>query len=128
MLKWILVAVGGAFGSVLRYAMQAWLPNQVAGRFFPLNTMCVNLLGCLILGLLSGFFASPHLVREEYKVGLTVGVLGGFTTFSTFGLETFRLTEDRQFVLAALNMLISCGVGLAAVWFGYRVAQRWFGV
>jgi CrcB protein len=81
-----------------------------------------------VIGLLSGFFAGPQLVREEYRIALTVGVLGGYSTFSTFGLETFNLTNDGEFGLAALNMLASCSVGLAAVWLGYRLAEFWFGV
>jgi CrcB protein len=77
---------------------------------------------------LSGFFAGPQLIREEYRIGLIIGVLGGFTTFSSYGLETFNLTNDGEFRLAALNMLISNGVGILAVVVGYRLAERWFGV
>jgi fluoride exporter len=128
MLKWVLIAVGGGFGSMLRYAMQGWVRQLVAGSIFPLGTMCVNVSGCFVIGLLSGFFAGPQLIREEYRIGLIVGVLGGFTTFSSFGLETFNLASDGEFGLAAANMLLSCGIGLAAVWIGYRLAQRWFGV
>jgi CrcB protein len=127
MLKWMLIAVGGAIGSVLRYALQGWVQRLSAGSF-PVGTLAVNATGCLVLGLLSGYFAGPHLVREEYRVGLTVGVLGGFTTFSTFGLESFNLANDGEFRLALLNMLLSCGVGFAAVWVGYRLAERVAGV
>jgi len=128
MLKWIFIAVGGGFGSMMRYAMQDLAKQLLVGHIFPVGTMCVNLLGCLVIGLLSGYFAGPHLVREEYRIGLTVGVLGGFTTFSTFGFETFTLLNDREYTLAALNVFLSCGLGLAAVWLGYRLAERWFGV
>jgi len=128
MLKWILIALGGGCGSMMRYAMQGWVKQLLGGSIFPLGTMCVNLSGCLVIGLLSGYFAGPHLVRDEYRIGLTVGVLGGFTTFSTFGFETFTLLNDREYGLAALNVVLSCGLGLAAVWIGYRLAERWFGV
>jgi CrcB protein len=127
MLKWLLIAVGGAFGSTLRYAVQGWV-QRLAGSGFPLGTLMVNVSACLVIGLLAGFFAGPQLIREEYRIGLTVGVLGGYSTFSTFGLESFNLANDGEFGLAALNMLLSCGVGLAAVWIGYRVAEHWFGV
>jgi len=127
MLKFLLIAVGGAFGSVLRYAMQGWV-QRLTTSTFPLGTFAVNMLGCLLIGLVSGFFASPQLVREEYRIGLTIGVLGGFTTFSTFGLETFHLANDGEFRLALLNMLLSCVVGFVAVWIGYRLAERFFGV
>jgi CrcB protein len=127
MLKWLLIAVGGAAGSMLRYAMQGWV-QRLAGGGFPLGTLVVNVSACFAIGVLSAFFAGPQLIREEYRIGLTVGVLGGYSTFSTFGLETFNLASGGQYALAALNMLLSCGVGLAAVWIGYRVAEHWFGV
>src|SRR6478736_10556213 len=111
MLKWIFIAVGGGIGSMMRYAMQDLAKQLLAGYIFPVGTMCVNLLGCLVIGLLSGYFAGPHLVREEYRIGLTVGVLGGFTTFSTYGLETFNLANGGEFRLAALNIVLSNVIG-----------------
>ena len=130
MLKWVLIAVGGGIGSILRYAMQGLVGQQVAGRVFPLGTMCVNILGCLIIGLLSGFFRGPNGLRiaQEYRIGLMVGVLGGFTTFSSFGLETFDLSNSGDHLSAALNVVLSCVIGLAAVWLGFRLSERWFGV
>jgi CrcB protein len=135
MLKWLLIAAGGACGTMLRYLLQGWVQRatggwaqRLVGETFPMGTLVVNVLGCLAIGLLSGFFAGPQLVREEYRIGLTVGILGGFTTFSTFGLESFNLANDGEFRLASLNIVLSCGIGFAAVWFGYRIAERWFGV
>jgi fluoride exporter len=128
MLKWLFIAVGGAIGSMLRYAVQSWVGQEIGGRSFPIGTIVVNMTGCLVIGLLAGFFDGPRLVREEYRIGLLVGVLGGYTTFSSFGLETFRLANDRQFMLALANVLVSCAVGFLAVWIGYRLAERWFGV
>lgn len=127
MLKWLLIAVGGAFGSMLRYALQGWVQNSV-GTIFPWGTLAVNLTACLAIGLLGGLFAGPQLIREEYRIGLTIGVLGGYSTFSTFGLETFNLANDKEFGLAALNLLLSCGLGVLAVLAGYRIAEHWFGV
>lgn len=127
MLKWLLIAVGGAFGSVLRYALQGWVQNS-AGTMFPWGTLAINLTACVAIGILSGIFAGSFLIREEYRIGLTVGVLGGYSTFSTFGLETFNLAKDKEFALAALNLLLSCGLGVLAVWAGYRFAERFYGV
>jgi CrcB protein len=127
MLKWFLIAAGGATGSLMRYAFQGWV-QRLFGGIFPFGTLAVNLTACLAIGFLSGLFAGPQLIREEYRIGLIVGVLGGYSTFSTFGLESFNLSNDGEFRLALLNMLLSCGIGFAAVWFGYRVAERWFGV
>jgi CrcB protein len=135
MLKLILIAVGGAIGSLLRYYFQRWVQSstgdwteRLAGASFPVGTLAVNTTACLAIGLLAGFFAGPQLVREEYRIGLTVGILGGYSTFSTFGLESFNLANDGEFGLALANMLVSCGAGFAAVWVGYRLAERWFGV
>ena len=99
-----------------------------SAAIFPWGTLAVNVTACLAIGFLAGIFAGPMLIREEYRLGLTVGVLGGYSTFSTFGLETFNLANDKEFALAGLNMLLSCGLGLLAVWAGYRVAEHWFGV
>jgi len=127
MLKWILIAAGGAFGSVLRYALQGWV-QRATNSTFPAGTLVVNLIGCLAIGFLTATFTGPKLIREEYRLGLIVGVLGGFTTFSTFGWETFDLASHREFAVAALNILLSCGVGLIAVWAGIRASEYCLGV
>jgi CrcB protein len=127
MTKWLLVAGGGAFGSVLRYAVQGWA-QRFAGAIFPWGTFAVNVTGCAVIGFLAAALAGPWLIREEYKVGLMVGVMGGYTTFSSFGLETFNLMNERQYAFAAANVALSCLMGLAAVWLGYRAAQHWLGV
>jgi CrcB protein len=127
MMKWVLIAAGGALGSVLRYAMQGWVQRLTSGTF-PIGTLAVNVAGCMAIGFLAAAFAGPILVREEYRVGLMVGILGGFTTFSAFGLETFNLANDGQLRLALANVMLSCGLGLVAVWGGYRLAEHWFGV
>ena len=127
MLKWTLIAAGGALGSLLRYALQGWVQRLSEGTF-PIGTLAVNLLGCLAIGFLSALFAGPTLIREEYRIGLTVGILGGFTTFSTFGLETFSLAADNQWRYAAANVALSCAGGFVGVWLGYRLGERLFGV
>jgi fluoride exporter len=127
MTKWILIAAGGALGSVLRYALQGWVQRASNGSF-PVGTLVVNVIGCALVGFLMAAFTGPKLIREEYRLGIIVGILGGFTTFSAFGLETFSLTNDRQFAFAALNVVLSCGLGLVAVWAGYRASEFWFGV
>jgi CrcB protein len=126
-MKWVLIAGGGALGSMLRYAVQGGVHRLVSAGF-PAGTMIVNVIGCLCIGFLAAMFSGPLLVREEYRIGLTVGVLGGFTTFSAFGLETFLLANDGQFRLALVNVAATCVLGLAAVWFGYRIAEYWFGI
>ena len=127
MLKIILIFVGSGIGGILRYALQGWV-QRLVNVSFPLGTLAVNLIGCFIIGVLAATFSGPILIREEYRIGLTVGIIGGFTTFSTFGLETFNLANDGQLRVAAANVLASCLLGFVAVWIGYRIAERWLGV
>ncbi len=127
MLKWLIIASGGALGSLMRYALQGWV-QRLTAHTFPIGTLVVNISACLAVGILAGLFAGPQLIREEYRIGLTVGVLGGFSTFSTLGLESFNLANDGESWLAFLNMFVSCALGFAAVWLGYRVAENWYGV
>lgn len=125
--KLMFVALGGGVGSVLRYLMAGWAQNA-SNALFPIGTLLVNVLGCLAIGVLAGVFAGPVLIREEYRIALLVGLVGGFTTFSTFGFETVSLLSDGQAGRAVLNVVLSNGLGLVAVWLGYRLAQRWVGV
>jgi CrcB protein len=127
MFKVMLIAVGGGGGAVLRYVVSAWGQRITAGSF-PIGTMIVNVSGCLAIGLIGALLGGPVLVREEYRVAILVGLLGGYTTFSSFGWETFMLLGDGQFARAVANVLLSTLLGLAAVWLGYRLGERWFGV
>lgn len=76
MFKLFLIAAGGGFGAVARYLLSGWM-QRLGGGVFPLGTLTVNVCGCLLIGVLSAFFAGPQLVREEYRVALLVGLLGG---------------------------------------------------
>lgn len=108
MLAYVLVAIGGAFGSVARFAMSAGIDRRYEG-FFPLGTLVVNVLGCFLIGLIVGMSDS-----EKIRQFLMVGVLGGFTTFSAFSLQTMRLIQDRHYGVAAgyvAASLILCVVG-----------------
>lgn len=127
MWKYALILIGGAFGSLARYLMQGWVQEASRGTF-PLGTLIVNVSGCFAIGLLNALFTGPVAIREDYRIGIVVGVLGGFTTFSAFGWETFALASDGQYLRATANALLSVGLGLAAVFAGARLAQRWFGV
>jgi CrcB protein len=127
MLKVLYIAVGGAAGSVLRFLLQGWL-QRASGSVFPVGTLVVNVLGCLVIGVLAAAFAGAAAgVREEYHLGLTVGLLGGFTTFSTFGLETYLLASPGQYRHAGAYIALSVILGLVAVWLGYRAGERWWG-
>jgi CrcB protein len=126
MIKFALVFLGAGLGGVLRYAITGWIHGP-AGPLFPLGTFVVNVSGCLAVGFLGTTLMGPVLVREEYRVALLVGLIGGFTTFSTFGKETLALAGDRQWFLAGANVVLSIVLGLAAVWAGARLAERVLG-
>jgi len=126
MLSLLFIACGGGVGAVLRYLVAGWGQQLVAGTF-PVGTLLVNMTGCLLIGFLGATLAGPVLIREEYRMGLMVGLLGGFTTFSTFGYETLALLDGGDVAMASLNVLLSNALGLAAVWSGYRLAELWHG-
>jgi CrcB protein len=122
MSKLLLIALGGGIGSVARYLIDGWVQRATSSSF-PTGTLLVNVSGCFAIGLLTALFAESTL-REEYRVALLVGVLGGYTTFSSFGRDTFKLASDGQFLYAAANLLLTNVFGLAAVWLGHRVGAR----
>lgn len=126
MLKVLFVAIGGAVGSVLRYLIGGWVQQLSPG--FPVGTLTINIVGCFFIGFLATLFTGPFLIRDEYRAFILVGVLGGFTTFSTFSWDTNRLADTGQFTAAAANVLLSVGVGLVATWIGARLAQALYGV
>jgi CrcB protein len=126
MLKLVLIFLGSGLGGVCRYAVAGWV-QRLGNGGFPRGTLAVNVLGCLLIGFLTAAFSGRLLVREEYRIALLVGVLGGFTTFSAFGMETFAFLNDGQYLRAATNVLLSVAAGLAAAGAGYRLAQHWLG-
>ncbi len=123
----LLVAVGGAVGALLRYLLAGWGQRLTVGTF-PVGTLLVNLVGCLAIGYLAAVFTGPWLLKPELKVALLVGLLGGFTTFSSYAFETFALMADGRALPALANIALSNVVGLLAVWIGYRLAHVWPGV
>ncbi len=127
MTKLLFIAGGGAVGAMLRYLIAGWV-HRFADSSFPWGTLTVNLIGCFVIGFVASALAGPVLVREEFRLALLVGVLGGFTTFSTYAWETVALIGDKQIARAIINMGASNLLGLAGVWIGLRVAQRWLGV
>ena len=126
MAKLFLIFLGSGLGGVSRYLVSGWAQRAGNGSF-PTGTLLVNILGCLAIGFLSAAFASRWLLREEFRIALIIGLIGGFTTFSAFGMETFAMLNDGQRLRAGVNVLLSVVFGLMAVWIGYRVAERWLG-
>lgn len=118
----LLLGAGGAVGAILRYLVSGWVQAR-QGTAFPWGTLAVNVVGCLLIGVLTPL-VSEKLVRPEYRTALLVGGLGAFTTFSTFGYETLSLLEGRQFRYALLYVIGTNGGCLTAVWLGHRVSEK----
>ena len=111
------VAVGGAVGSVLRFGLSNWVHSFVS-RGFPYGTLVVNVLGCLAMGLLFVWFFERMADAAIWRVGVLIGVLGGFTTFSAFSIETITLLNDGFYARAVSNVVASVALCLAATWIG----------
>jgi CrcB protein len=118
----IFIAVAGLIGTLLRY----WLSGAVArqyGETFPWGTMAVNLIGCLITGAVFFLTEERFLMSPTIRTVILIGLLGGFTTFSAYGLQTFALLREGQFGLATLNVVTSNILGLLMVWVGYVLGR-----
>ncbi len=119
----LIVGLGGFIGSVLRYLTGGAVHQLLHNSSFPYGTMTVNILGCFLIGLVTGLVELRQLLSPEIRLFLLIGVLGGFTTFSTFGYETMTLIRDGELLSAGSNVVIQVIVGLSAVWLGYTVTQ-----
>jgi CrcB protein len=113
----LLVGIGGLLGSVARYLVAIALAGQTAG-IFPFATLAVNIVGCFLIGLIFAFADRGNLLTPEWRIFLTTGFCGGFTTFSTFSYESLRLLQDGEYLYVAAYVLISVIVGLAATFLG----------
>ena len=118
------VAIGGAVGSMLRYAVSVGL-YRMTGQTVPAAVAAVNISGCLVIGILAGMIAGGRWApAATTRAFVFVGLLGGFTTFSSFGLDTVTLARDGRPLLAAMNVLGQVALGLLAVILGYTVGAR----
>jgi CrcB protein len=124
--QYFVIGLGGALGSMLRFGLGTWIDTTVSksGQIFPWGTIVVNITGCFIIGLFAtltgteGRWLVPALVRPF----VMIGILGGYTTFSSFSLQTLNLCNDRQWGGAAANVLISVVLCLVGVWLGAVLA------
>jgi CrcB protein len=118
----LIVAFGGALGSVARYTLSGWVLHQTISWRFPAGTFAVNVVGCFIAGLLAGLAAKHDMFSADARLLLFTGLLGGFTTFSAFGLETMYLLKRGDVVIAASNVVLSVAAGLIALWIGFALS------
>jgi len=119
-----LVGAGGFIGAIFRYGLSGFVQRSASLAAFPFGTLAVNMIGCLLIGLTVGVIDSRQMVNPELRSFILVGLLGGFTTYSTFGLETFALLRDADYLRAAGNVLVHIVLGLALVWIGYSLASK----
>jgi CrcB protein len=118
---WLAVAGGGALGSMARHGVNV-LFSQLLGRAVPYATGAVNLAGSITIGLLAALLATGRLhMSGEMRTFVFVGILGGFTTFSSFMLDTLTLGQSGDHALAFWNVTVQVACGLAAVWAGFRI-------
>ena len=123
MLKLLLVGAGGFFGSILRYLVSIGLQQVVKQAWIPYGTMTVNILGCLLIGVLGGLAEIRQTISIETRLLLMVGFLGGFTTFSSFEFELFALSRNSEFLALLVNLSIQLIFGFGAVWLGHTLSK-----
>jgi CrcB protein len=120
----MIVALGGALGSVFRYLLGTWTQALSKSIDFPYGTLAVNLLGCFLIGFLAQLAEARGAFHSETRLFVFIGILGGFTTFSSFGNETVNLLREGGTLNALANVGANVIVGLLLVWFG-RTAAFW---
>ncbi len=124
-MRWLVVMVGGALGALGRYAVSGWIARLSRQSPFPYGTLAVNVGGALVLGFLMAATTTGRLgLSQNLRVLLSVGVLGAFTTFSTFSYETVEAARSGDLRGALLNVVVSLTLGLAACWLGLKLGER----
>ena len=121
-LNLLLVALGGALGSTARYVFSI-LVQRASGTLFPIGTFAVNCVGCLVFGAIAGAAEQRVQVAPELRLFLLVGILGGFTTFSSYAFESFVLVRDGQFAAALVNIVGQVIAGLGGMWIGFAIGR-----
>ncbi|HTR99583.1 MAG TPA: fluoride efflux transporter CrcB [Bacteroidota bacterium] len=118
----LVVFIGGGLGAVARYLLQG-VVYRFSGTEFPYGTLIVNILGCFTIGLLMSSMEERFLATPTLRLFLTIGILGGFTTFSSFSYETMALLREGNFLAGGINVLSSVVVCLGATWLGLGLGR-----
>ena len=118
----LLVALGGAIGSVTRYATSVWAAGRL-GADFPYGTLIVNVVGCYIIGFFMVLVTERYIAQPYWRLLVTTGFLGGLTTFSSFSYESFALAQEGSLDLAFYNVIANILIGFFATWLGFITAR-----
>jgi CrcB protein len=119
----MIVGAGGFIGSALRFVVSGWVQRLAATSVMPYGTLAVNVLGCLALGFLGGLAEYRQVLEPGQRLFLMVGILGGFTTFSTFAFESISLMQDAEILKAMLNTVAQVVLGFGAAFVGFILAR-----
>jgi CrcB protein len=117
MTKYLMVGIGGALGSILRFSVGGYVSNRLGVRF-PYGTFFINCTGSFLIGLVVTLLAERTHWSPNWRYLIPIGFIGGYTTFSTFELETFRNFQDGEILVAGLNVALSVVIGFVSVWLG----------
>ena len=123
MINILIVGIGGFFGSVSRYLISQGIMRLTDNPEFPAGTITVNIIGCLIMGAVIGYSSHKGTLSEGFLLLITVGFLGGYTIFSTFGLDGYKLLLSGKFIKSFLYISISVFSGLGSVWAGFNISK-----
>jgi CrcB protein len=122
MFNYILVSAGAAFGGALRYGISTYIQKHIS-VIFPYGTLVVNIVGSFILGFVMFYLNEKELIGSEFRLFLTIGFCGGFTTFSTFSYETMKLFRDAEVGLAIYNVMLNVVLCLIGIYLAYLISK-----
>ena len=118
------VGAGGFIGAICRYGLSTLVQRNFPASGMPYGTLVVNMLGCLLIGLAIGYAESRQVFGDDFRRFVLIGILGGFTTYSTFGYETLALLQNSDVVRAIANVVVHVVLGLILVWLGFVIGAR----
>ena len=121
MIKILIIGSGGFIGAVLRYYVSGYAQNLSGSVSFPVGTLAVNVVGCFVIGAVSKMAEDFGLLSIETRMFVTIGLLGAFTTYSTFGYETLNLLRDNEWLYAFVSVGLHLFIGIGAVWIGRNI-------
>lgn len=122
LINYLAIAIGGAIGACLRFAISEWMLH-LFGRAFPFGTLLVNILGSFVIGLLYGLLLTEQIAPNPWRIFVGIGVLGAFTTFSTFSMDTVLLLQQGDWLKAVANVVLNLVLCLTLAWLGLKLGS-----